>query len=89
LNCWAFTPAVFPLLEEELRTFLRGKAGDHRAEFYLPDAISSLIDRGRAEVDVLPTSAAWFGITYQGDRPWVAAAIADLTARGHYPSPLF
>jgi len=30
----------------------------------------------------------WFGVTYREDRPLVAAALADLTEKGVYPSPL-
>ena len=89
MNCWAFTPAVFPLLERQLRTFLQAKGGDARAEFYLPAAISAMVERGEAVVDVLPTSAAWFGLTYRGDRPRAGAILAERVARGEYPPTLF
>ena len=40
-------------------------------------------------VEVLPTSASWFGITYRPDRPRVAAAISALVQAGQYPPRLF
>jgi len=89
MNCWAFTPALFPLLETDLRDFLQSRASDLQAEFYLPASISAMIGRGQAVVEVLPTSASWFGITYRPDRPRVAAAIAELVAAHQYPGRLF
>ncbi len=89
MNCWGFTPALFPLLEARLRDFLAERGGEPVAEFYLPAAISALIQAREAEVDVLPAAGTWFGVTYRDDRPRVAAAIAGLVARGVYPARLF
>lgn len=89
MNCWGFTPAVFPLLEVQLGEFLRARAGDAKAEFYLPTAVSAMIARKAATVRVLPTQAEWFGVTYRGDQPRVCAALAELVRRGAYPARLF
>jgi hypothetical protein len=89
MNCWAFRPGLFPLLEAQWRSFLEQSSGDPAAEFYLPAAVSSLISLGQASVEVLPTTAEWFGLTYRADQPRAAAAIAGLVAQGRYPSPLF
>jgi UTP-glucose-1-phosphate uridylyltransferase len=89
MNCWGFTPALFPLLEAGLGEFLARNGGDAKAEFYLPSAISSLIETARAEVSVLPAAGPWFGVTYREDRPRVSAAIAGLVANGVYPPRLF
>ncbi|HTQ30375.1 MAG TPA: NTP transferase domain-containing protein [Opitutaceae bacterium] len=89
MNCWGFTPAVFPLLGSQLGEFLRTQAGEMKAEFYLPTAVSGLIAHRQATVQVLPTTAAWFGVTYREDRPRVQAALAALVERGQYPAKLF
>jgi len=89
MNCWGFTPGVFPLLEAQLLHFLSEHGGEERAEFYLPEAISSLMARGEAEVSVLKAQGAWFGITHPDDRPRVVAAIAALVRSGAYPARLF
>jgi hypothetical protein len=47
-----------------------------------------MIAGGEAVVQVLPTSATWFGVTYREDKPRVQAALAALVAAGDYPSPL-
>jgi UTP-glucose-1-phosphate uridylyltransferase len=89
MNCWGFTPAVFPALEAQLAEFLRACGGDAKAEFYLPAAVSAMIARSEAAVRVLPTRSGWFGVTYGGDKPRVQAALAELVHRGEYPAKLF
>jgi len=89
MNCWGFTPALFPGLDAQLREFLAAKSGDPKAEFYLPAAVSVMIARREAEVRVLPTASAWFGVTYREDKPRVVAAIAGLVAQDAYPAKLF
>jgi len=89
MNCWGFTPGLFPLIEEALCRFLDAFGSDARAEFYLPEAVSGLIRRGAVEVSVLGAAGPWFGITHPGDRPRVAAEIARLVRGGAYPARLF
>jgi NDP-sugar pyrophosphorylase family protein len=89
MNCWGFTPALLPQLDTLFREFLAARGGEAKAEFYLPAAVSTLIDRGEAGVRVLPTESAWFGVTYREDKPRVQAAIADLVAAKKYPAKLW
>jgi hypothetical protein len=89
MNCWGFTPALFPALDEQLTEFLREQAGQLKAEFYLPAAVSAMIARGGARGRVLPTASTWFGVTYRDDKPRVQAALAGLVRRGEYPEKLF
>jgi UTP-glucose-1-phosphate uridylyltransferase len=98
MNCWGFTPALFPALEAQLRSFLEQVSAPSgsaptidplKAEFYLPAAVSTMIARGEATVAVLPTDSSWFGVTYREDKPRVAAAIVGLVRAGKYPEKLF
>jgi UTP-glucose-1-phosphate uridylyltransferase len=89
MNFWGFTPAVFEGLDAGLRAFLAAGGSDPKAEFYLPAAISDLVSKGAATVDVIPSADAWFGITYREDRPHVEAAVKALVASGRYPERLF
>lgn len=88
MNCWGFTPALFPLLDAQLREFLRANGTQEKAEFYLPAAVSAMIAAGQATVQVLPTQSTWFGVTYREDKPHVTAAIGALIASGEYPASL-
>ncbi len=89
MNCWAFTPAFFAALDRQLVAFLQARGSELKSEFYLPEAVSAQIAAGQAEVQVRPTTASWFGVTYREDKPRVQAALADLVARGEYPARLF
>lgn len=89
LNCWAFTPALFAGLDAQLRTFLAERGREPKAEFYLPAAVSAMIQQGTATVQVLPTDSSWFGVTYREDKPRVVASIATLVQAGQYPARLF
>ena len=89
MNCWGFTPALFPALDRQFAAFLEAREAEPKAEFYLPVAVSELIGRGEAAVEVLPTESEWFGVTYKEDKPRVAAAVAELIRRGTYPAKLF
>jgi hypothetical protein len=103
MNCWAFTPEIFPTLETQFTEFLHENVGGvpsptsapppthtpPKTEFYLPEAVSAQIAAGRVEVQVRPTTATWFGVTYREDKPRVEAALARLHARGEYPAELF
>lgn len=89
MNCFGFTPFLFPALDLAFDAFLRASGSSERAEFYLPSAVSDLIAHGEATVDVLPSADRWFGMTNRDDRPRVVAALAERVQRGDYPSPLF
>ncbi len=89
LNCWGFTPALFAGLDRQFPEFLRQRSGEPKAEFYLPVAVSEMIERGEAKVQVRPTDSTWFGVTYREDKPRVQAAIAALVQAGRYPARLW
>jgi NDP-sugar pyrophosphorylase family protein len=95
MNCWGFTPEFFPRLESQFTAFLQQLAGHSptinqgKAEFYLPEAVSAQIAAGTATVEVRPTTAHWFGVTYREDKPRVQSALAALHAGGEYPPQLF
>jgi hypothetical protein len=89
MNFWGFTPAVFAQLESLFGEFLAARGSDPKAEFYLPTALSTLNERGAAEIALLRSDDAWFGITYREDLPTAAMAVRELVAAGRYPSPLW
>jgi len=91
MNCWGFTPEIFPRLDDRFRTFLARALVEvpTKAEFYLPGAVSDLIARGETGVQVLPTASNWFGVTYREDKPRVVEALAALVDSGAYPQKLW
>jgi choline kinase len=89
MNFWGFTPSIFPHLARQFDEFQRGRGQDPKAEMYLPAAVDQLIREGRARVRVLRSPDAWFGVTYQQDRPLVVEGIQELVRGGVYPAPLW
>ncbi|HEY5779928.1 MAG TPA: sugar phosphate nucleotidyltransferase [Terrimicrobiaceae bacterium] len=89
MNFWGLTPAIFPLVEEQLVAFLSTSSSDPKAECYIPEAIGALIARDQATLDVLPTNADWFGVTYREDKPQVMQALKKLHSEAAYPTPLW
>ncbi len=71
MNFWGFSPCFFDTLTEMFAQFLNDNEGNIKAEFPIPDAVTSVMQRGLATVRVLPTTAEWFGVTYAEDRPKV------------------
>jgi len=89
MNCWAFTQAIFPVLEDQFQRFLAIDGGSETAECLLPEALGAAVAAGRAEVRVLPEGRAWLGLSHREDRAWVQAGIRERVGRGEYPARLY
>ncbi len=88
MNLFGFTTEIFPLLEAALRRFLAQPELLSSGECYLPAAVTEGIQAGLVEVELLPTSCHWFGITYPEDRVRVSAAIRAAIESGMFPAQL-
>ena len=91
MQLWGFTPGFTLGLEEELHRFFQETLPQNpmKGEFFLPFAVNSMLEQNRAQVRVLETEDKWYGITYQVDKPSVMEALANMTAEGKYPSPIW
>lgn len=89
MNCWAFTPVLFPHLGSAFAEFLHQNGQEPKSEFAIPTVIDQLIARGAATVRVVPTSARWLGMTYPDDKPLVRSGIQRLIEAGVYRNPLW
>lgn len=89
MNMWGFRPPVFDQFRREFEAFLRDNAASPKAEFYIPTAMTGLIRTGAARCRILPTSSAWFGVTYREDKPGVVESIRELIRQGRYPERLW
>lgn len=91
MNLWGFTPSIMDTLEAGFAPFLDKAmaANPLKAEYFLPSAVSTLLDAGAATVDVLPSRDKWYGVTYKEDRPVVVGALRAMSDEGLYPVPLF
>lgn len=81
LNFWGFTPAVFPLLEQDFKDFLTERSKDPKSEWYLPEAVDRWIRSGLVQCPVLESNSQWFGVTYPEDKERVQIHLRRLTER--------
>lgn len=89
MNMMGFTPALFPILEERFRLFLKERGSDPKAECYLPESVTYAIRQKKAIVEVLQTGGDWMGITYPADIEHFVQSISKKCAAGEYPNPLW
>ena len=89
MNFWIFKPSAFKYLEESFIAFLKENGQELKSEFYFNQLADLLAKRELAETKVLNTSAQWFGITYQEDKPIVQIALKELHMNGKYPENLW
>ncbi len=90
MNFWGFTPKVFEGLSEDFAAFIDDPAREPlKSECLLPNTIGKMIKAGDCDVQVLTTSAKWFGVTYANDKPDVIAKLKALIAAGEYPNGLW
>jgi len=88
MNLWGFHPEVWPLLSRDLDTFLGGGPGADD-EFYLSEAVGRWLATDELRCAVLAGAEGWLGVTFPGDRPRVAQALAALVDSGTYPPALW
>lgn len=90
MNMLSFSPKLFSHLEEKFVEFFDETKDDpYKSEFLIPTVVSDLIQEGKVNVKVLPTTAKWQGVTYKEDKDQVVAEIAKLVENGEYPRDLW
>jgi len=89
MNFFCFTPEYIKMCEEEFDNFLTANLHNLKAEFLIPRMADHYIKSGRGVIEIVATSAKWFGVTYKEDAPIVKACIDKLVADGEYPDNLW
>jgi dTDP-glucose pyrophosphorylase len=89
MNFFCYAPDFIDLCEEQFKKFLDEHAQDLKAEFLIPSMTDYFIKSGKGRVEVIPTSAKWFGVTYKEDAPVVEKDIKQLVQNGEYPDNLW
>ncbi|MCD8142938.1 MAG: NTP transferase domain-containing protein [Clostridiales bacterium] len=91
MNLWCFQPSFLAETAAGFPAFLDETLAKNplKGEYFLPAVVTRLLEEGKADVKMLESRDKWYGVTYQADRPAVVQALADKTAEGLYPSPLW
>ena len=89
MNFFGFHPSFIEYSESYFGEFLDKSIHEAKSEFFIPLVVDKVVKNGQVNVNVIPTSAQWFGVTYKEDAPGVQASIDKLVADGEYPSSLW
>ena len=90
MNLFAFTPELFDILEVQLKEFLdKNKDNLDSCEFLITDSLNKLVEDKEIVVDVLYTTAVWYGLTYKEDLNELKEAIDKMIKNGEYPQNLW
>lgn len=89
MNFWCFHPSVFKYSSVLFQEFLKERGTEEKSEFFIPIVADRFMNETDGKVEVIPTSAIWFGVTYKEDAPAVKEAIETLLVNGEYPAGLW
>ena len=90
MNFLLFTPDLFQILEDRFPDFLNKNSDNLTScEYLIPIVLNELVEEDKKQVDVLETSATWYGVTYKEDKELVSEAIKMLIETGKYPTKLW
>lgn len=90
MNMLLFTPSLFKVLAEKLPIFLEtNKNNLEKCEFLIPIVLNECLKEKRIVVDVIETTATWYGMTYKEDKEEVTKAIKELIKEKVYPQQLW
>ena len=90
MNFFGFTPEIIEYIKDGFKKFLRDPNTDLlKDEYYLPSAVTQMLNDGLCDIKVLRTNAKWYGVTYPEDKPRVVSEIAKMISSGEYPDGLW
>lgn len=89
MNFFCFDPSFVELCASEFRPFLEKNITDIKSEFLMPKVADTFIKEKNGIIDVIPTDAKWFGVTYKEDAPVVKRELDQLLSAGAYPDNLW
>lgn len=89
MNFWGFHPNIFQHLHQQFLHFVSANQDNPKAEFYIPAAVTQLINSRLVTLEVLPSAELWYGVTYREDKEMVGKAFAAFSEAGRYPNPLW
>jgi len=91
MNFWGLDEGFFGEAERDFIRFLDNEvpANPLKSEYLMATEIGGILRRGAADVKVLESPDAWYGVTYRKDKEEVVNAINDMHKKGDYPTPLW
>ena len=88
MNMFGFTPKIFEYLEKGFNEFLN-TSDLLKGEYLIPSVVDELIQEKKVTVDVLSTTAKWYGVTYREDKELLCNEINKMIENKEYPINLW
>lgn len=89
MNFWCFDVSVFDHIKTLFKEFLDVQGNELKSEFFIPLVADQFVKRSAGRVEVIGTTAIWFGVTYKDDAPSVKNNIDMLVHSNEYPVGLW
>lgn len=89
LNLWGFQPNLYEGFIADVEGWIRAAIAAPAGECQLPLMVMAGVRAHGWSTRTVQVDADWTGLTYLADRPAVQARLAQATAAGDYPSPLW
>ena len=90
MNMLLFSPSIFKYIKEKVPEFLeKNKDSLEDAEYLIPDVLFDSIKENYASVDIINTTATWYGVTYREDEDAVKEALKKMIKKGEYKNHLW
>ncbi len=89
MNFYCLGGNFITISEGLFEQFLDTSINVPKSEFYIPKIVDDFIRTGKGKVEVVPTDAKWFGVTYKEDAEGVRESIKQLVETGVYPASLW
>jgi choline kinase len=89
MNFFGFHPSFINTCETYFIEFLENEINNPKSEFFIPLVVDKIVKNKMGNVQVIPTTAQWFGVTYKEDAPGVQNSINKLIDEGAYPKNLW
>lgn len=90
MNMFSFKKGFTEKLQSSFDNFLeREKDNLAKAELILSQTLTEFILDGSISIEMHPTTATWYGMTYKEDKDKVVAALEGLVKKGEYPANLW
>lgn len=88
MNFWCFDISFFAYTQNLFKTFLQDHGSDLKSEFFIPIVADQFI-KENGNIEVIPTTSLWFGVTYKEDAAFVQESLQKLIKNGEYPDNLW
>ena len=90
MNMLLFDPSIFEYIENKFPKFLENnKDNFEKSEFLIPDVLFDSIEENFSDVEVIPTTSSWYGVTYKEDLSSVKDAIKKMIEEKIYNKDLW